>query len=160
MLAYCRRKPVEEHFQSLTNDYRAPKNIEKLQTPRTNPDIWELLNKGVRIVDTTTQRSQSLQVSALSVLMRIIDQIGGDTAGACVDHLQEVSDAVAMLVMSFAYLSQSRKELIRNALGFPLAKFCTWDTPVGADLIPELPKKLKERDEARLNLRKRNNFNR
>ncbi len=153
------RRPMESRYKDMTDSYKAPKNVARLQTPKTNADIWELLNRGVQIVDSTTQRVQNLQVSSLAVLVRIVDQIGGDEAGACADHVTELSDAVTMMVMGFSYLSQVRKELIRNALGYPLAKFCTWDTPVGVeDLFPDLSKKLKEREESQLKLRRRNRY--
>ncbi len=143
----------------MINTYKAPQNVPRLQTPKMNGDIWELMNRGVQIVDSTTQRVQNLQVSSLAIIIRLVDQIGGDVAGACVDHVNELSDAVTMLVMGFTYLSQVHKELIRNALGYPLAKFCTWDTPVGTeDLFPDLSKKLKEREESQLKLRRRNNY--
>ena len=52
-----------------------------------------------------------------------------------------------------------RKISIRNALGFPLGKFCSWETPLGQDsLFLELTKKIKERDDARLNLRRHNRY--
>ncbi len=161
MAAYIcfRRRPVDDRYKELTSLYKAPKNITRLQTPKTNPDIWELLQRGVQIVDSTTQRVQNLQVSSLSVLVKLVDQIGGDVAGSCADHVKELSDAVTMLVMGFTYMSQIRKELIRNALGYPLAKFCTWDTPVGVeDLFPDLSKRLKEREESQLKLRRRNRY--
>ncbi len=156
-----RRRPVDDLYKELTASYKAPQNITRLQTPKTNADVWELLQRGVQIVDSTAQRVQHLQVAALSAVVKIVDQIGADTAGQCVDHVQEMSDMVTILVMSFSYLSQIRKELIRNALGYPIAKFCTWDTPVGIeDLFPDLPKKLKEREESQLKLRRRNNYSR
>ncbi len=60
---------------------------------------------------------------------RIIDQIGNDTAGITESHLDELTDANCIVTMSFAYMVQVRKDLVRNALGYPISKFCTWETP-------------------------------
>ncbi len=61
--------------------------------------------------------------------------------------------------MSHTYLNQVRKELVRNSLGYPIAKFCTWDTPVGASVLFEgLPKMLKDREESYLKLRRRSRY--
>ncbi len=155
----CRSRPLEEKFKALTALYKAPKNVNRLQTPNTNKDVWELMNRGVQIVDSSTQKVQNLLVSVLAVLTRLLDNICNDTAGDCADHVTELSDSVLMGVMGFTYLSQIRKECIRNALGYPLARFCTWDTPVGPDLLFEnLPKLLKDREENRLKLRRQNNY--
>ncbi len=117
------------------------------------------MNKGVQIVDLSVQRLQALQVAALSVILRIIDQIGSDSAGMTESHLEELTDANRLVTMSFAYMVQVRKDLVRNAMGFPVAKFCNWETPVGKDLLfPDLTKKIKERDDAHVNLSRRNNY--
>ena len=79
----------------------------------------------MHVVDSTSQRAQTLQVSSVAILVRIVDKILKDTEGSCSDHIQEFSDAVTMLVMAHGYLSQARKELLCNALAYPLAKFCT-----------------------------------
>ncbi len=143
----------------MTESYKAPSNVSRLQTPKTNPDVWELLNKGHQIVDSSTQRVQSLQVGVMSAVTRMVDAITNDTAGPLSDYAQELTDVVTMHVMSFNYLSQIRKDVIRNALGYPLAKFCAWDTPVGADLLFEnLAKRMKDKDETQLKLRRRNRY--
>ncbi len=141
----------------MTTLYKVPQNVTRLQTPNTNRDVWEIMNRGAQIVDSTTQKVQNLLVSVLSIETKLMDSICSDTAGACADHMKELSDTVTMGVMGFCYLSQIRKEIIRNAMGYPLARFCTWDTPVGTvDLFEGLPKLLKEREENQLKLRRRN----
>ena len=117
------------------------------------------MHKGVQIVDHSLQRLQTLQDSALLIILRIIDQIGTGNAGLTEEHLRELTDANRLVTMTFTSANQVRKDLIRNALGFPLGKFCTWETPVGQDsLFLDLSKKMKERDETRLNLRRRNRY--
>ncbi len=161
LLVCFRCKPREDRFKTMTTKYLVPDNIPNLVVPRTNPEVWENLHRGVQMVDSQVQRTQLLQVNAMSVILRIIDEIGTNTAGMTEAHLTKLTDANRMVTMSFSCLNQVRKELIRNAMGFPLAKFCSWDTPVGTEfLFTDLSKKLKEKDELQYKLRRRNRFNR
>ena len=150
---------MEDKVKALTTLYKAPKNVTRLQTPNTNRDVWELMKKGAQIVDSSTPKVQGLMVSMLAVLTKLMDSICSDTAGSCADHMRELSDTVTMGVMSFCYLSQIRKDIIRNSIGHPIIRFCTWDTMVGkTELFEDLPKKLKEREENQLKLRRRGGY--
>ncbi len=86
------------------------------------------MNKGVQIAELSVQKLMSLQAAALSIILKIIDQIGNDTAGLTETHLRELTDTNRIVTMSFTNMMQVRKDLIRNAMGYPLAKFCSWDT--------------------------------
>ncbi len=154
-----RRRPLDERYKKLIKEYKPPKNVERMQVPDTNKDVWELLKRGAQIVDSKTQTAQHLIIATLSVMAKLNDKIASGTAGTCSDHDVELSDVVTMLVMGQSYLNQVRKELVRNALGYPIAKFCTWDTPAGpSQLFDDLPKKLKEREESYLKLRRGNRY--
>ncbi len=51
-------------------------NVLNLAIPKTNAEVWEVLNRGVQIVDLSVQQMQALQAAALSVILCIKDQIG------------------------------------------------------------------------------------
>ncbi len=143
-------------MKSLMEKHKCPENIPNMQVPRTNTEVWDNMSRGNQVVDNATQRIQSLQVHALSAILSIINAIGTGNGGLSESHLGTLTDATRMLTMSFSSLLQVRKELIRNSLGFPLAKFCTWETVVGAEvLFTELSKKLKDRDETQYKLRRK-----
>ena len=137
--------------------HRCPENIPNLGVPRTNSEIWDLLPRGYQVADGATQRIQVMQAHALAALLSIINSIGNGDGGLTEAHLETLTDTTRLIMMAFSSTCQVRKELIRNSLGQPLAKFCTWDHPVGTDLIfPELSKKLKDRDDTQFKLRRRN----
>ncbi len=137
--------------------HRCPENVPNMMVPKTNTEVWDLLPRGYQVADNGTQRVQTMQVHALSALLAIINEIGNGNGGTTESHLERLTDATRLLTMSFASLTQVRKELIRNSLGYPLAKFCTWENVVGQDvLFTELTKKLKDRDETQYKLRRRN----
>ena len=155
----CRCRPIDELYKKLIKDYKAPKNVERMQVPETNKDVWDMLKRGPQIVDSTTQKAQHLVVATLSIIVKLNEQIANDTAGSCAEHDEQLSDAVTMLVMCQGYLSQVRKDVVRNSCGYPLAKWCTWDTAVGpTQLFDNLPRKLKEREDTYLKLRRGNKY--
>ncbi len=80
-VSICRRRPLDERYKQMRKVYKAPKNINRMQVPETNKEVWELMKRGVQIVDSTTQRAQHLLISTLSVMVKLVDKIGNDTAG-------------------------------------------------------------------------------
>ncbi len=133
--------------------YPQIKNIKNMVVPKTNAEVYELMSKGHQIVDAGVQRTQHLQLAALGSLLRILDLIANDNGGTAEDHLQAITDATRALTMGFTGLHQVRKEVIRNCLGWPLAKLCDWATEVGTEnIFPELGKKLAEKDTTRAKL--------
>ncbi len=160
MLTYIyRQRPDEDRVKGLTDKYKLPENVPNLVVPRTNAEIWDNLNREQQTVDMATQRVQALQANAMTAIIRIIDAICRDKAGPTEAHLQELMDAVRLISMSFSLMKQVRKEAIRNAMGYPLARYCNWETPVGKDFIfADLSKKLKEKEEVQINLRRRNRY--
>ncbi len=129
-----------------------------MAVPNTDQEVWENLDKGSQIADLGVQRSQSMQMTALSSILRIINAIGDGNAGLAEDHLQILTDATRMITSSVSSLNQVRKDTIRNCMGWPIARLCNWKTPVGTTtLFPELNKKLTENDSARSKLSRRNN---
>ncbi len=65
----CRCKPEEDRAKKLANVYKPPSNIPNLVTPRTNSDVWDLLNKGHRAVDVGVQHVQTMQTHALTSIV-------------------------------------------------------------------------------------------
>ncbi len=152
----CRCKPEEDRAKKLADIYKPPSNIPNLVTPRTNSDVWELLNRGHRAVDIGVQNAQNMQTHALTSIVRIVEEICNETAGPTEKHLNALMDAVRLMSMVFSACNQVRKEAIRNALGYPVARFCNWDSAVGQDtLFIDVAKKIEERDKAQYKLKRR-----
>ena len=72
-LVCYRCKPDDTRHKAMVEAYLPPDNVQNLQVPKTNTEVWELLHKGVQIVDTSVQRIQHLQVAELSAMLRIIE---------------------------------------------------------------------------------------
>ena len=130
-----------------------------MEVPTTETEIFELMDKGHQITDAALQKSQSLQAIALGSILRILNSNGNGRGGLTEQHLEGLLDANRVITMSFSSVNQIRKELIRNCLGWPIAKLCTWSTPVGtSNLFPDLNRRLTERDTTRARLGRRNKY--
>ena len=152
-----RRKPGEEATKKLLEAYPRPANIENLQVPRTNQDVWDSLRRGSAIVDGNIQKIQALLGRSCSATIQLIDQVGSGSGGTMESHLAEVTDIVRGICTSFSSLNQVRKDIVRNELGEPMARLCSWDTPVGADTLFEgdVGKMIKEREDGRAKIVRR-----
>ncbi len=152
-----RRKPDEKYAKELLEKYPNIKNVPNLMTPRTDEEVYERLAKGQQIVDQAVQRAQTLQAAALTSLLLIIDNVGSDKGRSAEDNLEDITNATRLITMSFGGLLQVRKEVIRNALGWPIARLCDWATPVGPEnLFLDLGKRLNDKDSTRMKLGRRN----
>ena len=130
-----RRRPNEDATKRLLEAYPRPGNIDNLQVPRTNPEVWDELRPQHRVLDGHMQRSQGLLSSALSASINMLDQIGNGVGGELENHLPEISDIIRALSAAFSNLNQARKDNVRIDLAFPTSLICSWDTPVGTKLL-------------------------
>ena len=146
-------------MKKLVAAYPRPENVGNLQIPKTNKDVWEELRPGYRIADGQVQRVQGLLAAMLSISLRMMDAVGTGDGGSLEQHLPQISDIVRGISASFSQLHQVRKETIRNDLGFPTGKFCSWDTPVAQETLFEgdFAKQATEKAQ-RKKLRKSKNF--
>lgn len=152
-----RRRPGEEAVNKLLKMYPRPANVPGLSVPRTNPEVWESMHRGAAIADGAVQRIQGIMARACSASLQLVDAVGGGDRSQVEDHLEEISDIVRGLSASFSALSQVRKDIIRNDLGDPVAKLCTWETKVGQEFLFEgdVGKAAKERDSRTNSLRRK-----
>ncbi len=116
------RRPNEDKMKSIMSKHLVPENVPNMCVPRTNTEVWDLMNHGNQVADNVTQQVQLMQVHALSALLEIINAIGSNTAGPTEDHLATLTDATRLITMSFSSLTQVRKELVRNCLGYLVKK--------------------------------------
>lgn len=156
-----RKRPGEEAVKKLLKCRPRPANVEHLVVPRTNTNVYENLQRGAAIVDGSIQRSQGLLARALSAALQLVNTIGEDSSSPLEKHLGQISDIIRGIATAFSSLSQTRKDCIRNDSGDPIAKMCTWETPVGAEWLfaGDVAKQVHDKEQARLKLRKKR-FNR
>ena len=126
--------------------YNRPGNVANFRVPRTNKAVASDMNKGPQIVDTGMQEAQMNILKGMIPVLKVVDDIGAGLKKDTETYLEALSDSIRLLTAAFNQLSQSRKDVIRNDLQYPIAKLCNWDIPVGpTDLLGvDIGKKLKE----------------
>lgn len=146
-----RKRPVEAVITALMSKYKRPDNLPNLQVPKTNGDVWKVMHQGPRMCDLVLQKAQLVLSKGLIPLVSQVngfctaDARGKETfnVAECIDA---VNDAARLFISAFNYVSQARKELVRNDIRDKrFVSLCSWDTPVGVEfLFQDLPKLLQE----------------
>lgn len=146
-----RRRPNDKKVLGLADKHSRPKNVPNLTVPKTNVAVWDRLRKGPRVVDAALQKVQAVLAKSMIPVLRVVEDIGAGKVQGATTFLEPLNDTVSLVSASFSYLNQARKEVVRNDLHDPIAKMCTWDTPVGVDKLfgVDVLKKAKEVEETK-----------
>ncbi len=110
--------------------YKRPGNVKTLVVPKTNSVVFSCLGKGPQVVDSALQRVTLLIMKGMIPTLQLIDLIGQGSQDSIQLHLEQMSDTIRLLAAAVNYISQARKDVIRNDLHGSVARLCTWETPV------------------------------
>jgi hypothetical protein len=145
-----RRKPSDEQVAILTAKYKRPQNLQHLSVPRMNVEVWDILHKGPKMTDLVLQKALLALSKGLVPIIQLINEIGnGEKAKRpMVEAMDSLNDAKRLIIASFNYINQGRKEVVRNDVRDPrFSRLCSWDTTVGDDLLfGDLSKRLADLD--------------
>ena len=106
--------------------------------PKTNSYVFESLSFGPRFLDLLLQKCQLFLSKATIPLINLIGDVAAKEAKPTQDYVASAGDSLRLVTASFNYLSQTRKEIIKNDIKDPgLTKLCGWSTKVGqTELFP------------------------
>ena len=157
-MCYSRRLR-DDKVKEFQENYPAPSNIPNLQTPKTDKDVWELMESNEQALDKAIQKAQNLLVHGLSALLILINKVGhGDVDIKQKANMLLLSDGQRAMSWSISQLNQARKELCKGSLGYPLEKLCNWDHAVAAStLFTDLNAKLNEKNNTKWKLTRQSN---
>ena len=143
-----RRQPNDKMLLDIVDKYPRPQNIPNLTVPKTNDGVWDAMKRGPQVADAGLQKIQTVISKSLVPVISIIDNIGqpGGSDRPIAHYLEPLTDVVRLLSAALSLLSQARKDIIRNDMGYPISKLCNWKYKVGGDQLFEddLMKKLRE----------------
>ena len=143
-----RRQPNDKLLLDMIEKYPRPENIAGLNVPKTNDVVWDSMKKGPQVVDASIQKVQTVLAKALVPVIHMVNDIGsGKTENKPVsEYLTPLTDVFRLGSAAFSLLNQTRKDVIRNDLGYPTSKICSWKYKVGQTELFEddITKKLKE----------------
>ena len=127
-----RLKPNDENLTKLIKAYPRPANLGNLIVPSTNEAIYKKMRRPAQLVDIQAQKIQQILSKAMVIPLKLISLIASkeNANKPLAEMLTEVSDILRLNTAAFSYLSQLRKELVRNELRGPVGSICSWDTPV------------------------------
>ena len=158
--AGLRRQPNDRMHLDIMEKYPRPQNVLHINVPKTNgcvyDCVWEAMKRGPQIVDAELQKVQTLMWKSFVPLIGMIDTIGKD--GVPDKPLSEYltnTDIVPLSSAAFSLLSQTRKDIIRNDMSYPISKLCNWKCKVGVENLFEddLMKKQKELKEQNMHFK-------
>ena len=143
-----RRQPNDKLLLDMIEKYPRPENIAGLNVPKTNDVVWDSMKKGPQVVDASIQKVQTVLAKTLVPIIHMVNDIGsGKTENKPVsEYLTPLTDVFRLGSAAFSLLNQTRKDVIRNDLGYPTSKICSWKYKVGeCELFEDdVTKKLKE----------------
>ncbi|XP_046569563.1 uncharacterized protein LOC124277880 isoform X3 [Haliotis rubra] len=140
----------EKQRQDLGEKYNPPSNMTKLQPPRVNPGIWQIMDTDSKSRDV---KSQKIQESLCRGLVPITLAINSLNALSCESEqitqiLSQVVDGVALIASASYELSIRRRDLIRQDITPEFKSLCAHGMPVSDFLFGDnLNEKIKELSE-------------
>ena len=98
------------------------------------------------------RKIQKVLGAVVEPVIHMVDDIGCNKAMPKETYLDGLMDTMNLICAAIGYLSQSRKDVIRNDYGEAVQKICTWEMPVGVDQLfgIDVYKKLDEKDKVSL----------
>jgi len=131
-----RLKPHDGSIKELAAKYPYPGNVPNLKVPKTNPDIVVDLWKSSQYLDLLIQKCQMMTSKALVPMLTLLDEMRNNPSKPISSFTGPMHDSLRLLTASFNCMSQARKDVVRNNFrDAKLTKLCTWETPVGSDLL-------------------------
>ena len=130
-----RRRPNDKRLIDTMDKYNRPGNVPNLAVPKTNDIIWEKMNKGPQIVDAGMQKVQTIMSKAMVPIVNMVSGIGDGTLKdtPLQDYLTPLTDVMRLGFAAFSLMNQSRRDVIRNDMKYPINKLCHWKYPVGQE---------------------------
>ncbi|XP_060600952.1 uncharacterized protein LOC132754353 [Ruditapes philippinarum] len=137
-------QPKEEKIKELLDTHKRPNNVEFLQVPLVNEQLWRQLPSRVKAQDFLLQRTQKIFSSALVPVLKTMDELKTDGR----PKMKElIGDTFKLLNNAFVTTSQMRRDRIKKEL-LPLYRpICSANqsaTHLFGDKVDEELKKLRD----------------
>ena len=143
-----RRKPNDKTVLETAEKYSRPNNVPNLTVPKTNDQVFRKMRRKAQVVDVSMQRVQTLITKTLIPIVTMMNDIGqgGPKRKPLEDYAQSINDSLRLGTAAFSYISQARKEVIRNDMPYAFGTLCTWkyDVPTENLFSSDIVKQLKD----------------
>ena len=129
-----RKKPSETKIWELSDKIKWPTNVPHFQVPKMNPEVLHAMNPFVTKFDKRLSYLNVWISKAMAPIAAMLGDTGKDTGKTLNSYKSDLSDVLHLLIATFNFMNQVRKEHLRNTLGRrdqALSSLCTWETLVG-----------------------------
>ena len=155
---------TEEKVKSLVEQYNRPANLEMVQVPKVNLEIWQKLRGNTRSRDIKQQRVQQRLVKSQIPLIQVIEELlKAKKDPKTLDlstALRKLFDAFSLMCGASQELSQRRREGIRPDLNANYGQLCSQNiqpaTSLFGDDLPQSIKDISETNRVGFQLKRQN----
>lgn len=121
--------PCENKLKEVCERYPAPENTKNILVPKTNPEIWKLLNKGQRVRDARLQKTQSLVTKSITASVGLLNTVRCTRKSGGKPDLKNMenvlTDIVRLTSACFADINSLRKEGMKSGLSDQYKPLCS-----------------------------------
>ena len=141
-----RAKPKEEKAKSLTLKHKRPCNVENLQVPKVEEQLWRQLKRDTKAFDYAMQRMQGSICQAVVPVLKLMQKMKTESVSS--DLRELTGDTFKMLAQAIVHSNDARIEKIKRDLLPAYRPLCTNKpsaTKLFGDNLQEDIKSLRER---------------
>ncbi|XP_069126635.1 uncharacterized protein [Argopecten irradians] len=147
------KRMPDEKLKTKMDEYLRPANVDMLQAPKMNPEIWRKISHNTKSRDLRFQRAQDKMLKGLVPLARTLQKITSDRKEITDDKTKAILDEIMkatldsfMLISTASQdISQRRRELIKPDLNNQFSSLCSTNNPVTTQLFgDDLHRSMKE----------------
>ena len=145
--ASLRKHPAAERVKKVAEAMKYPENVPNLKVPKTNEELLTCLSYKGKYLDTSVSKVSMLISKALCPLLNITSDASNKSLKTVGEYMEGFNQSIRLLVASFNYLCQIRKDIIKHNTTIPhMAFMCKPEHGTGEEfLFPfELIKKVQE----------------
>lgn len=145
----------EDKFKAKLDKYPRPSNMEYLQCPKVNNEIWRKLDTDTKNRDIRMQKAQGRIVKGLTPLAMVLHSLSklrknpsSLTQQECDELIKTLMDSFILLGSASQEVSHRRRELIKPDMNWQYQSLCSVQNPVTTQLFgDDLSKAMREINE-------------
>ena len=109
-----RSKPKEEKIKSIATKHKRPRNVENLQVPKVEEQLWRQLKRDTKAFDYGMQKTQSSLCQAMVPVLKMMQVMKGKPVSQEIKEL--AGDTLKILAQAVVQSNEARGEKIKRDL--------------------------------------------
>ena len=121
--ASLRKHPAADRVKKLVEAVKHPENIPNLKIPKTNEELYSCLNFKGKALDGALRKISLLISKALCPILKIVSDTNKKETKPLTEYMEGCNQSIRLLVASFNYLCQARKDIVKFNSSIPHMNF-------------------------------------